>query len=196
MSSDHVSFSVARKRLQEFFEKFVPTVRKECINPYCVLDTEGAVLYIWKAYSPKYVHTKRQKALNKTTMRVWGEKFLFRSPYCCECFKKHVLVGDNKNVSQQYGYYRPGVQHVVVFFHWEPTPSSWYNSAKKRDEDLTEFQKSMFCRPVDYTDNVIYLPAIRHFVTCCVVLCSCGSELICERVVLLDSRVPSYFRNN
>ena len=54
MSSDHVPFSVARERLQEFFEKFVPTERKECINPYCVPDTEGAVVYIWEANSEAY----------------------------------------------------------------------------------------------------------------------------------------------
>ena len=152
MTSDYVSFSVARERLQEFFKKFVPTERDECINPYCVPDTVGAVLYIWEVYSPKYRH-KRQKALNKTIMLVWGEKFWFRSPYCCECFKKHVLVRDNKNASQQYGYYRPGVQYVEVCFHWEPMPSGWYNRAKKRCEDLTEFQKSMLCRPVDYDDT-------------------------------------------
>jgi len=131
MSSDHVSFSVARERLHEFFEKFVPTVRDECINPFCVKDMEGAVLYIWKANSPEYVHTKRQKALNTTIMLVWVEKFWFRSHYCCECFKKHVLVGDNTNVSQQYGYYRPGVQHVEVCFHWKPMPSGWYNKCLK-----------------------------------------------------------------
>lgn len=153
MSSDHVSFSVARERLEEFFKKFVPTERYECINPACVMDTEGAVLYIWEANSLAYEHTKRQKALNTTTMWVWGEKFWFRSPYCCECFKKHVLVGDNKNVSQHYEYYRPGVQEVEVYFHYKPIPSSWWNSVTKRDEYLTEFQKSMLCRPVDYTDT-------------------------------------------
>ena len=153
MSSDHVSFSVARERLQEFFEKFVPTERKECINPYCVQDTEGAVLYIWEACSEAYEHTERQPALNTTSMHVWGEEFWIRSPYCCECFKKHVLVGSNPNASQQYGYYCPGVQHVEVCFHWEPMPSGWYNSAKKRCENLTEFQKSMLGRPVDYDDT-------------------------------------------
>ena len=151
MSSDHVSFSVARERLQEFFEKFVPTKRKECINPFCVKDTKSAVQYIWHAHWPEYVH-KRQTALNETTMLVWGEKFWFRSPYCCECFKKHVLVGDNPNASYLYDC-RKGVQQVVVCFHWEPTPSGWYNIAKKRWEDLTEFQKSMLCKPVDYDDT-------------------------------------------
>ena len=153
MSSDHVSFSVARERLQEFFEKFVPTERKECINPYCVPDTEGAVLYIWEACSEAYEHTERQPALNTTSMHVWGEEFRVQTPYCCECFKLHVLVGDNPNASQQYGYYRPGVQHVEVCFHWEPMPSGWYNIAKKRCESLTEYQKSMLCRPVDYDDT-------------------------------------------
>ena len=155
MSSDHVSFSVARERLQEFFDKFVPTERIDCINPACVVDTEGAVLYIWEANSLAYEHTNRQAALNTTTIRVNGEKHWNRSHYCCECFKKHVLVGDNKNASQYYNYdhSRPGGQQVEVIFHYEPMPSTWYNSVTKRDEELTEFQKAMLCKPVDYNDG-------------------------------------------
>ena len=148
MSGDSVSFSVARKRLQEFFEKFVPTERDECINPFCVKDTEGAVRYIWNANCPKYVH-KRQKALNKTTMRVNDDTHRISSLYCCECFATYVLVRDHPYAPRHYGNYRLGVQHVEVDFHWEPTPSTYYDSATKRLEYLTEFQKSMLCRPVD-----------------------------------------------
>lgn len=155
MSSDHVSFSVAKQLLQEFFEKFVPTERYDCINPDCVRETEGAVLYIWEANSLGYEHTSRQAALNTTTIWVNGEKHWIRSHYCCECFKKHVLVGENKNASQYYDYdhSRPGGQQVEVIFHYEPMPSTWYNSVTKRDEELSEFQKSMLCRPVDYNDT-------------------------------------------
>ena len=148
-------FSLAREMMNMFFEKFVPTERYDCINPECVRETEGAVLHIWEANSLAYEHTSRQAALNVTTISVNGEKQWIRSHYCCECFKKHILVGDNKNASQYYDYdkRRPGGQHVEVIFHYEPMPSTWYNSVTKRDEELTEFQKSMLCRPVDYNDT-------------------------------------------
>lgn len=139
MSSDHVSFSVARERLQEFFDKFVPTERTDCINPACVVDTEGAVLYIWEANSLAYEHTNRQAALNTTTIRVNGEKHWNRSHYCCECFKKHILVGKNYKVSQHYGYYCDGVQPVRVIFWNDPNCSTWYNCGSHRAEDLTDF---------------------------------------------------------
>ena len=143
MSSNHVSFSDAKQHLQEFFDKFVPTKRKYCINPECVKDTEGAVLYIWEANSLSYEHTDRQAALNISIIWVNGKKQWIRSHYCCECFKKHVLVGDNKHASQHYEYYCPGVQAVEVYFHYEPVHSTWYNSITKRDEKLSERQLCM-----------------------------------------------------
>jgi len=145
MSSDHVSFSVAQARLQDFFEKFVPSKREYCINPDCVKDTEAAVLYIWEDHSLAYDHTDRQAALNVTTIRVNGKPHWVRSHYCCECFKKHVLVGHNKNASQHYGGYRGDhdVQEVYVCFNKKPQPSTWYNRVTGEDRVLTEFQQYM-----------------------------------------------------
>jgi hypothetical protein len=143
LSSDHVSFSVARERLKEFFEKFVPTKREYCINPECVKETESAVLYIWEAHSQAYEHTDRQAALNITTAWVNGKPHWIRSHYCCECFKKHVLVGKNKNASQHYGNYCDGVQQVEVYFHNEPWPSTWFNCITEENHVLTEFQEYM-----------------------------------------------------
>ena len=143
MSTDHVSFSVARERLLEFFEKIVPTKREYCINPDCVRDTEAAVLYIWEANSLAYEHTERQPALNITTARINGKPHWIRSHYCCECFKKYVLVGKNKNASQHYGNYCDGVQEVEVYFHNEPWPSTWFNCVTKEDHVLTELQEYM-----------------------------------------------------
>ena len=120
-------FSLAKEMLNEFFEKFVPTKREDCINPKCVKETEYAMLHIWEAHSLAYEHTQRQAALNITTMVVNGKKHLIRSPYCCECFKKHVLVGRNNNVSQHYGYYCDGVQEVRVIFYNPPYRSTWFN---------------------------------------------------------------------
>jgi hypothetical protein len=143
LSSDHVSFSVAQERLLEFFEKFVPTKRTYCINPECVRDTEAAVLYIWEAHSLAYEHTDRQPALNITTMWVNGKPHWIRSHYCCECFKKHVLVGENNNASQHYGNYCDRVQEVDVYFHNEPWPSTWYNCVTEEEHVLTEEQEYM-----------------------------------------------------
>jgi hypothetical protein len=140
-SSDHVSFSVARERLQEFFEKFVPSKRLYCINPNCIEETEGPVFYIWKANSVTYEHNKRQAALNMSIIWVNGKKQWIRSHYCCECFKKHVLVGKNKNASQHYGNYCDGVQEVDVYFHNEPWPSTWFNCVTGEEHVLTEFQE-------------------------------------------------------
>ena len=142
-SSDHVSFSVAQARLQEFFEKFVPTKRHYCINPECIEETEGAVLYIWENRSLDYLHNERQVALNVTTMQVNGKPHWVQSHYCCECFKKHVLVGNNKNASQHYGGYCDGVQAVEVYFHNEPWPSTWHNRETGEDHVLTELQEYM-----------------------------------------------------
>jgi hypothetical protein len=113
-------FSLTREMLNEFFEKFVPTKREDCINPKCVKETEYAMLHIWEARSLAYEHTCRQAALNVTTMVVNGVKQWIRSPYCCECFKKHVLVGENNNVVQHYGHYCDGVQEVRVIFYNSP----------------------------------------------------------------------------
>jgi hypothetical protein len=140
MYSDHVSFSDAKERLQEFFEKFVPTKREYCINPECVKDTEAAVLYIWEARSKTYKHTERQPALNETTMWVTGKEYCFRSHYCCECFKKYVLVGDNKNASHRYWTsYDRRQQNVHVIFNRAPYPSSTSYYGSGTVQPLTEF---------------------------------------------------------
>jgi hypothetical protein len=143
MSSNHVSFSVAKQQLQEFFEKFVPSKRTYCINPDCVKETENAVMHIWKVNALAYEHTERQAALNITTMWVNGKPHWFQSHYCCECFKKHVLVGKNKNVSQHYGNYCDGVQQVDVSFNNERRSSTWYNCDTEETQVLTEFQEYM-----------------------------------------------------
>ena len=124
-------FSLAKEMLNEFFEKFVPTKREDCINPKCVEETEYAMLHIWEADSLAYEHTQRQAALNITTMVVNGKKHWIRSPYCCECFKTHVLVGRNNNVSQHYWYNCDGVQEVRVIFYNPPYRSTWYNLCYK-----------------------------------------------------------------
>jgi hypothetical protein len=144
LSSDHVSFSVARERLQEFFEKFVSSKRLYCINPNCIKETEMAVVHIWEARSKTYKHTERQHALNETTMWVSGKEYSFRSHYCCECFKKYVLVGNNKNASHRYWTsYDRRHQNVHVIFNSAPYPSSTSYYGSGTVQPLTKFKIKM-----------------------------------------------------
>jgi hypothetical protein len=143
-SSDHVSFSVAKERLQEFCKKFVYTKHTYCINPKCLEETEMAVVHIWEARSKAYKHTERQPALNETTMWVTGKEYSFRSHYCCECFKKYVLVGNNKNASHRYWTsYDRRQQNVHVIFNSAPYPSSTSYYGSGTVQPLTKFQIKM-----------------------------------------------------
>ena len=153
-------FSLAKEMLNEFFEKFVPTKREDCINPKCVKETEYAMLHIWEAHSLAYEHTQRQAALNITTMVVNGKKQWIRSPYCCECFKKFVLIGDNKNVSQHYEWVHESkivIKQVNVTFNDKPTPSTWYNFERRRVAPLNKEQLNMLCEPVDYSERCVFV---------------------------------------
>ena len=110
-----------------------------CVNERCKEETENACVYIWEAHDGLgYVHRK-QDAQNTNLMVINKKKFWFRSPYCCECFKRHVLVGNNKNVAQHYGNYCYGIQQVVVTFN-TTQPSSWYDCARDWYAPLTERQ--------------------------------------------------------
>ena len=70
----------------------------------------------------------------------------------CECFKKFVLIGDNKNVSQHYQWVR-GLKQVNVTFNDKPTPSTWYKFERDCVEPLTDKQVNMLCEPVDYSER-------------------------------------------
>ena len=122
-----------------------------CINRYCLRDTENVMLYIWKKYSDGYEHTIKLNSLAFETdsMFVNGKKYPVRSHYCCECFKKYVLIGDNKNASQHYQWFL-GLKQVNVTFNDKPTPSTWYKKFERRCmEPLSDEQVNMLCKPVD-----------------------------------------------
>lgn len=139
------SFTIAKQKLSEWFETFTPREWTRCMNVNCCEDTENPVLYIWEAHSLAYEHTRgiRQDPLNTTKIIVNGKPYLARSCYCCECFKKHILVGENKNVSHHYGDYYYGVQQVNVSFNKKYCPSTWYNLETQQVEPLTKFQERM-----------------------------------------------------
>ena len=154
MSKSSSNFTKAKHLLTATFENNPkPSVNKRvCINSYCYHDSESALLYVWEANGFGYEHTK-QDALMNTKMMVNGKQYPINSPYCCECFKKFVLIGDNNKVSQHYGDYIYGCHLVNVTFNDKPSSSTWYNEKTQQVEPLDDWQVSMLSKPVDYTDT-------------------------------------------
>jgi hypothetical protein len=72
-----------------------------CINIDCYEDTFEVFKEIHHYSDRRYVH-KKQKALNTSIIIINNKKFTIKSHYCCECFKKYVLIGDRKNVEEIY----------------------------------------------------------------------------------------------
>jgi len=113
-----------------------------CMNPNCSDDSKSIVEYIWNYGQGNYTH-HTQFALNATEIVVNGKPYNFKSHYCCECLKKHVLIGDRKNVSQHYGdYYKYNMQ-VNISYNNKPTPSTWTNQRTLEKEPLFEWQVMM-----------------------------------------------------
>lgn len=75
--------------------------RDLCINIDCYEETFEVFKEIHHYYDRRYMHTK-QKALNTSIIIINNKKFTIKSHYCCECFKKYVLIGDRKNVEVIY----------------------------------------------------------------------------------------------
>lgn len=142
--------TIAKLMMQTKFGR-INTRSSECINRYCVLDTENVMLHVWEAEAGYYEHIRQLDGLKTTTMIVNGKEYPVRSHYCSECFKKFVLLGDNKNVSQHYQWVS-GYRQVNVTFSDKPAPSTWYRFYRQRVEPLSDWQLRMLCIPVDYSD--------------------------------------------
>lgn len=117
---------------------------QRCINVDCYDETENVVSYVWNYGFRRYIHT-HQRPLNTAIMIVNGKPYSVKSQYCCECFKKHVLVGSNPNASEHYGevfdgFSREDGLQVNVTFNKEPTPSTWTNHLTHQVEPLLEWQ--------------------------------------------------------
>ena len=120
---------------------------QRCINVDCYDETENVVSDVWNYGFRRYIHT-HQQPLGTTTMIVDGKPYSVKSQYCCECFKRHVLVGSNPNASQHYGevYYGDIYEdnytcmRVNVTFNKKPTPSTWKNHLTHQVEPLLEWQ--------------------------------------------------------
>ena len=134
------NFTIAKQTLSERFGRFTPH-SKWCVNKNCADDTEDILEYVWHYGYSRYIH-HTQFALNKTTIIVNGKSYDVNTPYCGECLKKYVLVGDNTNASHHYGEYcgENNNPQVNVTFNKEPTPSTWTNPKTNQKEPLNEWQ--------------------------------------------------------
>ena len=120
---------------------------QRCINVDCFDETENVVSDVWNYGFRRYIHT-HQQPLNTAIMIVDGKPYPVKSQYCCECFKRHVLVGSNPNASQHYGEVYDGdiyednypCMQVNVTFNKKPTPSTWTNYRTHQVEPLLEWQ--------------------------------------------------------
>ena len=92
-------FAIAKLMLSNKLGLF--SFRELCINPQCYEDTYDVFTFIHNYYYTRYLHY-RQYALNTTTMIVNAKCYNIHSHYCCECFKKFVLVGSNSNAIENY----------------------------------------------------------------------------------------------
>jgi hypothetical protein len=92
-------FAIAKLMLSE--KRGLFSFRELCINQECYEDTYDVFTFIHNYYYTRYLHY-RQYALNTTTIIVNAKYYNIHSHYCCECFKKFVLVGSNSNVIENY----------------------------------------------------------------------------------------------
>jgi hypothetical protein len=73
------------------------TPRQWCANYECYDDTCEIYEDIYYHGYRRYTHS-HQYALNDSVITVNKKKHNINTPYCCECFKKHILIGDNHNI--------------------------------------------------------------------------------------------------
>ena len=92
-------FAIAKQMLSEKLGLF--SFRELCINDGCYDDTYDVFTFVHNYYYSRYLHY-RQYALNASSIIVNAKCYTISSHYCCECFKKFVLVGSNSNAIENY----------------------------------------------------------------------------------------------
>ena len=92
-------FAIAKQMLYKKFGQF--SFRELCINIDCYEDTYDVFTFVHNYYYSRYLHY-RQYALNTNIIIVNAKYYNMHSHYCCECFKKFVLVGSNSNAIENY----------------------------------------------------------------------------------------------
>ena len=99
MNREITSFVVARQMLLTKLGHYEDLFK--CVNVDCYEDTYEIFTYLHNYGYRRYIH-KWQEALNETTIVVNSKSYKIKTPYCCECFKKHILVGTRENVIENY----------------------------------------------------------------------------------------------
>jgi hypothetical protein len=99
MNREISSFVVAKQMLLIKLGKYEELFK--CVNVDCYEDTYEIFTYLHNYGYRRYIH-KWQEALNSTTIVVNAKSYKINTPYCCECLKQHILVGNRENVTHNY----------------------------------------------------------------------------------------------
>ena len=99
MNREITNFVIAKQMLLTKLGHYEYLFR--CVNADCYEDTYEIFTYLHNYGYRRYIH-KWQEALNSTTIVVNTKSYKIKTPYCCECFKQHILVGKRENVTHNY----------------------------------------------------------------------------------------------
>lgn len=77
--------------------KKIDSYLNNCVNINCCIETMDLFIDYYRIYEGRYIHST-QPAMNNDTVYINQKQYKVFSPYCCECFKKYILLG-NKNES-------------------------------------------------------------------------------------------------
>ena len=99
MNREITSFTLARQMLLTKLGHYEDLFR--CVNVDCYEDTYDIFTYLHNYGYRRYIHTW-QEAVNETTIVVNSKSYKIKHPYCCECFKKYILIGTRENVIENY----------------------------------------------------------------------------------------------
>ena len=94
---------ILKLKIEEYYNK-KHNILNRCINNDCYKDTINIFKtnYYPDRYNPRgwtYNH-RHQDALNYTTISINYEHYKIYTPYCSECFKNFVLIGDYKKTNK------------------------------------------------------------------------------------------------
>ena len=99
MNREITSFKVAKQMLLTKLGRYEDLFK--CVNVDCYEDSYEVFTHLHNYGYRRYIH-KWQEALNETTIVVNKKAYKIKNPYCCECLKKHILVGTRENVIENY----------------------------------------------------------------------------------------------
>ncbi len=87
---------IVKLKLQYKIDKFYHL--NKCVNIDCCEETRDLFENYYREYDGRYIHAE-QPPMNRDTIFINQNPYKVYSPYCCECFKKYILVGDKKECS-------------------------------------------------------------------------------------------------